>query len=63
MGVIKTEQGFITSRGRYVNREETTEIAYNSRQIETKLKRLFSEDVFQKVIFQLLMVKAFLVIT
>lgn len=46
MGVIKTEQGFITSRGRYVNREEAAEIAYNSGQIETKLKRLFSEDVF-----------------
>ena len=46
MGVTKTEQGFITSHGRYVNREEAATIAYNSGQIKTKLKKLFSEDVF-----------------
>jgi len=42
----KTTQGFITSCGRFVTREEAAEIAYNSGQIKKQVKRLFSEDLY-----------------
>ena len=42
----KTIQGFITSHGRFVTREEAAEIAYNSGQIKKQVKRLFSEDLY-----------------
>jgi hypothetical protein len=42
----KTTQGFITSHGRFVTREEAAEIAYNSGQIKEQVKRLFSEDLY-----------------
>ena len=44
---IKTTQGFMTSLGRFVNRKEAAEIAYNCGQIEDKeILSLFSEDIF-----------------
>lgn len=42
----KTTQGFITSHGRFVNREKAAVIAYNSGQIKEQVKRLFSEDLY-----------------
>lgn len=39
-------QGFYTSFGRFVSREEAAEIAYNVGQIEEKKNRLFSEDLY-----------------
>lgn len=39
-------QGFLTSDGHFVDREEAAEIAYNAGQTEQKLKRLFSEDLY-----------------
>lgn len=42
----KTIQGFITSCGRFVTREDAALIAYNSGQIKEQVKRLFSEDLY-----------------
>lgn len=38
--------GFMTSKGRYVTREEAAEIAYACGQIKVPKKRLFSEDIY-----------------
>lgn len=38
--------GFMTSKGRYVDRKEAAEIAYACRQIENKVELLFSEDIY-----------------
>lgn len=44
---IKKIQGFMTSMGRFVNRKEAAEIAYNCGQITDEKKvSLFSEDIF-----------------
>ena len=43
---IKTTQGFMTSLGRFVNRKEVAEIAYNCGQITEEKVSLFSEDIF-----------------
>ena len=42
----KTIQGFITSHGRFVTREEAALIAYNAGQIREQVKWLFSEDLY-----------------
>ena len=42
----KTIQGFITSCGRFVNREKAAKIAYESGQIREQVKRLFSEELY-----------------
>lgn len=42
----ETEQGFYTSKGRYVNRKEAAEIAYAAGQIDTPVSRLYSEDLY-----------------
>lgn len=42
----KTIQGFITSHGRFVTREEAALIAYNAGQIREQVKRLFSEELY-----------------
>ena len=42
----ETEQGFYTSKGRYVDRKEGAEIAYAAGQIDTPVSRLFSEDLY-----------------
>lgn len=46
-GSIKTTQGFMTNMGRFVNRTEAAEIAFNCGQITDDEKVcLFSEDIF-----------------
>lgn len=40
------EQGFTTSDGRFVDREEAARIAYDAGQVSIKLNQLFSEDVW-----------------
>lgn len=44
--LIETEQGFYTSKGRYVDRKEGAEIAYAAGQIDTPVNKLFSEDLY-----------------
>ena len=39
-------QGFYTSYGRYVSREEAAKIAFNCGQIKEKKDTLFSEDIY-----------------
>lgn len=40
------KQGFLTSKDRFVTREEAATIAYNADQIEKPKKELFSEDIY-----------------
>lgn len=40
------EQGFLTSKNRFVSREEAAEIAYKIGQIKEPIKTLFSEDIY-----------------
>lgn len=40
------EQGFYTSKGRYVDRKEGAEIAYAAGQIDSPVDKLFSEDLY-----------------
>lgn len=40
------EQGFLTSKNRFVTREEAAQIAFDAEQIETILARLYSEDIY-----------------
>ncbi len=40
------DQGFVTSKGRYVNRFEGAEIALTSNQISEETNLLFSEDLW-----------------
>lgn len=42
----ESEQGFYTSKGRYVNRKEAAEIAYAAGQIKMPVDKLFSEDLY-----------------
>lgn len=42
----KTIQGFITSCGRFVNREKAAKMAYESGQIREQVKHLFSEYLY-----------------
>lgn len=44
--VGNTIEGFITSFGRFVDRVEAAEIAYNCGQIDEKINVLFSENLF-----------------
>ena len=39
-------QGFYTSKGRFVDRKEGAQIAYNAGQIKYKTTNLFSEDLY-----------------
>lgn len=39
-------QGFVTSSGRFVDREEAAIIAFNAGQITDKVDTLFSENIF-----------------
>lgn len=39
-------QGFVTSSGRFVNREEAAKIAYSCGQIKELKNNLFSEDLY-----------------
>lgn len=38
--------GFMTSKGRYVDRKEAAEIAYNAGQTDEKKSCLYSEDLY-----------------
>ena len=40
------DQGFYTSKGRFVNREEAAKIAFEAGQIDEQKKTLFSEDLY-----------------
>lgn len=40
------DQGFMTSKGRYVQRDEAAKIAFNANQIEKPTPYLFSEDLW-----------------
>lgn len=40
------EQGFMTSKNRFVDRKEAGIIAYNAKQTETLIERLHSEDLY-----------------
>lgn len=40
------DQGFYTSYGRFVSREEAAKIAFECGQIEQETNRLFSEDLY-----------------
>jgi len=40
------DQGFYTSKGRFVSREEAAKIAFEAGQISEQKKRLFSEDLY-----------------
>lgn len=40
------EQGFLTSKNRFVGREEAAQIAFNAKQTEELKIRLFSEDLY-----------------
>jgi hypothetical protein len=40
------EQGFLTSKNRFVSREEAAEIAFAVRQIPKQVKKLYSEDLY-----------------
>lgn len=39
-------QGFVTNKGRYVNRTEAAEIAFSNYQISKEVNALFSEDLW-----------------
>ena len=39
-------QGFLTSKNRFVTREKAAKIAHDRGQIENKVQRLFSEDLY-----------------
>jgi hypothetical protein len=44
--VAKSTQGFLTSEGKFVNREEAYQIALKSGQIKSNNNRLYSEDLW-----------------
>lgn len=41
-----TTQGFLTSDDRFVTRQQAGEIAYNAGQIDRKVEKLISEDLY-----------------
>ena len=43
---LKTTQGFMTNKSRFVNREDGASIAFKSGQIDQEKKMLFSEDLY-----------------
>lgn len=43
---IKEEQGFLTSKNRFVNRIEGAKIAFEAGQIVKEIKKLYSEDLY-----------------
>jgi len=42
----KVVQGFLSSKNRFLTREEAADIAFVAGQIDTKIKRLYSEDLY-----------------
>lgn len=45
-GVGEYEQGFLTNTNRFVDREEGAKIAFESGQIKSPIKYLYSEDLY-----------------
>lgn len=48
-GIVRTDpdaQGFFTSLGRFVDRDEAYEIARNAGQVDFEKRQLFSEDLY-----------------
>lgn len=43
---INIEQGFLTSKDRWLNREDAAKLAFESGQITRETKQLFSEDIY-----------------
>lgn len=43
---VTGEQGFVTSNGRFVGRDEAAQIAFKSGQIKELKDELFSEDIY-----------------
>jgi hypothetical protein len=46
IGIHEKEQGFLTNKNRFVDREEAARIALEANQIKQPLQRLFSEDLY-----------------
>lgn len=46
IGIYEKEQGFLTNKNRFVDREEAADIALKANQITKKPDRLFSEDLY-----------------
>ena len=42
----REKQGFITNKDRFVDRIEAAQIAYEAKQIDKTLKKLYSEDLY-----------------
>lgn len=45
-GVGEYEQGFLTNKNRFVDREEAAIIAFDANQIDEKKQTLYSEDLY-----------------
>jgi hypothetical protein len=46
LGIFEKEQGFLTSKNRFVNRKEAGKIAFERGQTEELKETLFSEDLY-----------------
>ncbi len=46
IGIFEKEQGFLTNKNRFVDREEAAKLAFESDQISKELDRLYSEDLY-----------------
>lgn len=46
LGIYEKEQGFLTSKNRFVDREEAAKIAFERKQITKNIKTLYSEDLY-----------------
>lgn len=44
--LLNVEQGFLTSKDKWVDRVEAAKIAFSAGQIKRETKQLFSEDIF-----------------
>lgn len=46
LGIYEKEQGFLTSKNRFVDREEAAIVAFEAKQIQKKTITLYSEDLY-----------------
>lgn len=46
LGIFEKEQGFLTSKNRFVGREEAAKIAYEQKQTQELKQTLYSEDLY-----------------
>jgi len=46
VNIVKTTQGFLTSKNRFVDRQEAAQIAFHAGQIKDKKECLYSEDLY-----------------